>query len=236
MDRFLGTELVPFDLFGPAHLTATAALAVAGWWLIRAGLASDERGRRRLRIGIIVAIVFLRLATHAWKAAIGLWAVEADLGLHLCSVMSWITVYGLWTRRPWALRLMYFFGVAGAVQAVLTPDVIHGMWHYTFFETMLSHGLLVMAGIWAVTVEGYRPTARDPWLLLGVLNLYAVVMYPLNRLLGSNYLYVVDKPPTASILDYFPDWPWYLLLLQPVAVALFFALYLPLRNPARARR
>ncbi len=232
MGQFFGTELRPLDLFGPAHLVATGVLSLLGVWLIRAGMAADDRGRLRLRVAMIAAILLFRITKHAWKASVGLWAVETDLGLHLCSAMSLITVYGLWTRRPWVLHLMYFFGVAGAVQAVLTPDATFGVWHFTFFETMISHGILVMAGIWAVKVEGYRPTARDPWLALGLLNLYAVVMYPLNRLLGSNYLYVLDKPATASILDYFPGWPWYILLLEPLAIALFLALYLPFRNPA----
>lgn len=230
MDRFFGTELQPLDLFGPAHLAAAGVLALVGFRLIRAGMAADARGRRRLRIGLIVAIVFFRVTKHWWKASTGMWALETDLGLHLCGIMSWVSVYGLWRRRPWTLRLMYFFGVAGAVQAVVTPDATFGWRHYTFVETMTSHAMLVMAGIWAVKVEGYRPTARDPWLALGVLNLYAAVMYPLNRLLGSNYLYLIDKPETASILDYFPGWPWYILLLEPLAVGLFLALYLPYRN------
>ena len=232
MDRFFGMGSQPLDLFGPAHLMAGGILGLIGLWLIRAGMAADESGRHRLRIGIIGTIVVLRVAKHWWKASVGMWTVQTDLGLHLCGIMSWITVYGLWARRPWTLHLMYFFGIAGAVQAVITPDATHGVWHVTFVETMASHGLLVIAGVWAVKVEGYRPTARDPWLALGLLNLYAVVMYPLNRLLGSNYLYVIDKPQTASILDYFPAWPWYILLIEPVAIALFLALYLPFRERA----
>ena len=180
MGQFFGTEPQPLDLFGPAHLAATAVLALIGFWFVRAGMAADERGRRRLRIGLIITIVLFRATKHWWKASAGMWTLQTDLGLHLCSIMSWITVYGLWTRRRWALHLMYFFGIAGAVQAVLTPDATFGARHYTFVETMVSHGILVMAGAWAVTVEGYRPTARDPWLALGLLNLYAVVMYPLN--------------------------------------------------------
>ncbi|WP_419943207.1 hypothetical protein [Candidatus Palauibacter sp.] len=120
MGQFFGTELQPLDLFGPAHLVASGILALVGFWLIRAGMAADERGRRRLRIGIIATTVLFRITKHAWKASVGLWAVETDLGLHLCSAMSLITAYGLWTRRRWTLHLMYFFGVAGAVQAVLT--------------------------------------------------------------------------------------------------------------------
>ena len=232
MGGFFGTERIPFDLFGPVHLATLGALAVVGVCLIRAGMAADEGGRRRLRVAMGLAIFLFLLARHLWKAAAGLWSVQNDMPLHLCSAMAWVTIYGLWTRRPWALRLMYFLGVAGAVQALLTPDAEFGTVHFAFFESVGSHGTVVIAGVWAVMVEGYRPTARDPWLTFGLLNLYAALIFPLNRLLGSNYLYLIDKPAGPTILDFFPAWPWYILLLEPVAIGLVLALRLPFRNPA----
>ena len=232
MDGFFGTERVPFDLFGPVHLATIGALAVVGICLVRAGLAADERGRRRLRQALGFTIFALFVSRHAWKAAMGLWAAGHDIPLHLCSAMAWVTIYGLWTRHPRALRLMYFLGVAGAVQAVLTPDAEYGVVHFTFFESLGSHGTVVIAGLWAVIVEGYRPTARDPWIAFGLLNLYAAVILPVNWFLGSNYLYLAGKPAGPTILDYFPGWPWYILLVEPVAIGLFLALRLPFRNPA----
>lgn len=232
MGGFFGTESVPLDLFGPVHLVTMGVLVAIGVCLIRAGMTGDEDRRRRLRFAMGAAIVLLLALRHTWKASVGLWTLQNDLPLHLCAAMAWLTVYGLWTRHLWTLRLMYFFGVAGAVQAVLTPDASHGVLHVAFYETMASHGIAVIAGVWAVTVEDYRPKARDPWLALGLLNVYAVAVYPINRVLGSNYLYLIDKPPTASILDVFPGWPWYILLVEPVAIVLFLALRLPFRNPA----
>ncbi|MXX77541.1 MAG: TIGR02206 family membrane protein [Gemmatimonadales bacterium] len=232
MGGFFWTARVPFDLFGPVHLVTIGALAVVGTCLIRVGLRADERGRRRLRVTLGLAIFLLLVARHIWKAATGLWTVQNDIPLHLCSAMAWITIYGLWTRRPGVLRLMYFLGVAGAVQAVLTPEAEFGVMHFTFFETMGSHGAVVIAGVWAVMVEGYRPTARDPWIVFGLLNLYAAVVFPLNRLFGSNYLYLIEKPPGSTLLDFFPGWPWYILLLEPLAIGLFLLLRLPFRNPA----
>ncbi len=232
MDGFFGTERVPFDLFGPVHLVTIGALAVVGVCLIRAGLATGERGRRRLRLALCLTILLLLLWRHLWKAATGLWSVQNDVPLHLCGAMAWVTIYGLWTRHPWVLRVMYFLGVAGAVQALLTPDAEFGAMHFTFFESVGSHGAVVIAGAWAATVEGYRPARRDPWIAFGLLNLYAVVVFPINRLLGSNYLYLIEKPAGPTILDFFPGWPWYVLLLEPVAIGLLLALRLPFRNPA----
>ncbi len=44
---------------------------------------------------------------------------------------------------------------------------------------------------------------------------------------GSNYLYVNGKPETPSIIDLMPAWPWYLVYLEIIALALLALLYIP---------
>jgi hypothetical integral membrane protein (TIGR02206 family) len=48
-----------------------------------------------------------------------------------------------------------------------------------------------------------------------------------NALLGSNYLFIAHKPATASLLDVLPPWPWYLPILEAIALVLIGLLYLP---------
>jgi uncharacterized membrane protein YwaF len=48
-----------------------------------------------------------------------------------------------------------------------------------------------------------------------------------GKALGSQYMYSMRKPETASALDLMGPWPWYLLTAQFVALLLFVLLYLP---------
>lgn len=228
-DGFLWTQSVSFDLFGPVHLATMALLTVAGIWAIRKG-RSRMRTRRRLRVAMVGFLISARLLDDVWFWRADLWSIDSHLPLHLCSVMVWVSVYGLLTGRRWAQVLMYFFGTAGAVQAVLTPSAAYGHWHLTYLTTMLTHGILVIGGLWTVLVEGYRPRRRDFVVAFGVFNAYAAALYPLNGLLGSNYMYVMGRPENASLLDAFPDWPWYIPLVEVVALGLFAVMYLPFRG------
>ncbi len=64
-----------------------------------------------------------------------------------------------------------------------------------------------------------------------------VVVYFINLALGSNYLFIMHKPETASLLDVLGPWPWYILSMEALGFVIFFLLYLPwLVKDLRARR
>ena len=95
---------------------------------------------------------------------------------------------------------------------------------------MLSHGLLVTGGLWVVTVERWRPTARSLAAVLLGLNAYALVILWFNMRIGSNYLFLARKPESASLMDFFPEWPWYLLILEGWTIVILTLMYLSVRS------
>lgn len=218
----------PFVLFGSAHLGLVAFAALVGGLLIRAGRRADPVQRARLRKGLGLFFIINETGTHIWKLNYGIWTVEETLPLQLCGAMAWVSGVVLFFGWSKAWPMLYFFGLGGALQGVLTPDAgVYGFPHYQMVETILVHSALVIGGLWVVIVEGYRPTFRHLVLILVGLNLAALVMYFVNVGLGSNYLFVNAKPPNASIVDLMPEWPWYIPVLEVIAITLFTLLYLP---------
>lgn len=217
----------PFDLFGPAHLGGLLALLVLNLLLARARNAS---GRTRSLLRWVLALILWtnESAWHLWWIANGQWTVQSMLPLQICSLMVWVSSIMLVTRSFKIYEFAYFLGIGGGLQALATPDLgIYGFPHFRFFQTLLSHGLIVTAPIYMTLVEGFRPTWKSMLKVALWTNVYALAIYFVNNALGSNYLMLNAKPDVPSLLDLLPEWPWYILWMQGIGIATFLVLYSP---------
>lgn len=216
----------PFVLFGAGHLLSLLVILALNFGLL-ALRGSSERTRRTIRISMAILLWMDEAAWHVWNLYWGHWTVQ-QLPLHICSILIWLAGIMLIFKVYRIYEFVYFIGIGGALQALLTPDGgIYGFPHFRIFQTMISHGLLVTAGIYMTVVEGFRPTWRSFARVVLGLNLYALAIFPINLLLGTDFLYINGKPATASLLDMLPPWPYYLFFMEAIGLAVFLLLYLP---------
>jgi hypothetical integral membrane protein (TIGR02206 family) len=216
----------PFVLFGIWHLVALLIIILIN--LAMLGFRkSSEKTRTFVRWSMAIVLWLDEASWHVWNIYWGHWTV-VQLPLHICSLLIWLSGFMLILKNYRIYEFAYFIGIGGAIQALLTPDAgIYGFPHYRIFQTMISHGLLVTSAIYMTTVEGFRPTWKSFWRVVIGLNIYAVVIFPINLLLGTNFLYINHKPTTASLLDALPRWPYYLIYMELIGLAIFLLLYLP---------
>ncbi len=217
-----------FQLFGIAHLAALGVVILAIVLLVIFGKRANEKTRKTIRYTMAAILVVDEIGWHVWNAANGTWNIQTMLPLHLCSVFVFLSAYMLVVRNYTIYEFAYFLGIAGASQALLTPDAgIYGFPHYRFFQIMLSHGCIIAAAIYMTLVEGYRPTWNSLKKVLIGGNIYMVAVFFLNLAIGSNYLFIARKPGTASLIDLMPAWPWYILIIELLAVGVSLLLYMP---------
>jgi hypothetical integral membrane protein (TIGR02206 family) len=229
-DFFAGENYqgAPFRLFGPWHLTALSLIFLLNLWLIVRGNRLGARARRRWRYGLAAVLLIDEAILHAWKAGTGQWTLQTMLPLHLCSVLIFLSAIMLIRKDKRIYEFAYFLGIAGATQALLTPDAgPYGFPHFRAFQVMISHGSIITAAIYMTTVEGFRPTWASLRRVFTGMNLYMIAVGLVNMLLGSNYLFIAHKPETASLMDVLPAWPWYIPFLVLIGLGLCLLLYLP---------
>jgi hypothetical integral membrane protein (TIGR02206 family) len=229
MDQFFAGNYTgaAFEFLGIAHISAIAALVLLNLILFRFKFAGDNtKGTIRWTLALI--LWGNEFAWHYWNYTVGKWTIQTMLPLQVCSILVWLGALMLVTKNYRIYEFMYLMGIGGAVQALATPDLgIYGFPHFRFFQTFLSHGLIVTSAIYMTVVEGYRPTWKSILRVAIWMNLYMIPIYFLNNAIGSNYLMINHKPETASLLDLLPDWPIYILYMELLGIITFLILYSP---------
>jgi hypothetical integral membrane protein (TIGR02206 family) len=217
----------PFAFLGTAHILALCMLVLLNVFLLR-DRKKEEKARAKTRWILAIILVADESAWHIWNIVNGTWNVQEHLPLHACSILIWLAAYMLIKKDQRIYEFAYFMGINGALQALFTPDIgIYGFPHFRFFQTFISHGLLVTSAVYLTTVEGFRPTWRSMLRVILIANVFMVLVFGVNSLIGSNYLYVNHKPVGPSLLDVLPDWPVYLLYMELIGFFMFSLLYLP---------
>lgn len=164
---------------------------------------------------------------HFYKISIGNYSITTDLPLYLCSLLGLVIPVFTYYRRFWMYEILLFWIIAGTSQAVLTPDIPIGFPSFNYFRYWLVHlGLLII--IFYVTfVFTMRPNLKSVFKSFFALQVYVIVMVVINYVLNANYFYLNKKPDSASLLDYFGEWPLYIIVVQIIIIPCFLIIYLP---------
>lgn len=228
----------PFQLFGTKHLIVIGFFVLVIMWLFLGWKNPTEQGKKRFRYLLAAILLIWESAWHIWNIVYGTWSIQEHLPLHMCSVMVWLSIYMLLTDNYRIYEFAYFIGIAGAMQAFLTPEAgQYGLWHFRALQTLIVHGTLIVSPIFLTLKEGFRPTGKSFLRVAIGVNIYMVIVFFINKVVGSNYLFIMHKPPTASLLDVLPEWPIYIIFMELIGFAVFFLLYLPfLIKDLRARK
>ncbi len=216
-----------FQLFGLAHIGALAALVLLNLFLLRFRNAGGRTGQT-IRWTLALVLWANEIAWHAWNIAVGRWTIQTMLPLQLCSLMVWVSGLMLVTKSHRIYEFSYFLGIGGAIQALATPDLgIYGFPHFRYFQTFISHGLIITSAIYMTVVEGFRPTWKSMLRVALWVNVYMAIIFLFNSAIGSNYLMVNGKPATPSLLDLLPAWPYYIVFMELIGIGTFLLLYTP---------
>ncbi len=219
-----------FSLFGSQHLMVLIVLV-----LLSVGLPFFSKKflspSQQLWLGRIMAVCisFWALAYVVIKLWLGDFNHQTDLPFDICNISGVLLPFLMWKPRFRVHEILYFWVLAGTLQAIITPHLYNGFPNYIFIKYWIVHGGLVIYVIYATIVFDLKPNLKSIWRAFVALQFYVVFVLIINLLLGSNYVYLLGKPPVASALDYLGPWPWYLLVCEGLVLVLFFIVYSPIR-------
>lgn len=217
-----------FELLGTSHKVMIAVFFLGIWPVVLIGRRhrGTDRAMRFSRV-VAIAIPMFTLPLQVIDFTPGEYDFQTTLPLQLCD-LAWIaTAYALWTHRPYAVALTYYWGLVLTTQALVTPALVEGFPSPKFVAFWGMHLLIVWAAIYLTWGLGIRPTWRGYRTTVLTTLVWAVSVFTFNAFAGTNYGFLNRKPSTASALDLLGPWPWYVVIEIAIVLSVWAAITLP---------
>lgn len=239
MNRFFSGSVKdqPFVMFSAPHITALFVLAVLNSiliiWFHRSG---NKKSVNRFKYYLAGFLLLNELCYQTWSIYTGIWSLDYSLPLQLCDAAAFLSAIMLISDSYTSFETVYFWGIGGSLQALLTPDLYYPFPHFCFFSFFLGHGAIITAIFFMVIVKKYRPSLKSIFRVFIITNLYAAGVSVVNLATGGNYMFTCRKPAGISIMSFLGPWPWYILSLEAIALLIFFLSYLPFAVAGKKER
>ena len=224
-----------FVLFGALHLSILTVTILLPYALSHLTRRAERPHVARVLAGILSVIL---LSDHIFSIAWGYhehritrW-VDA-LPMHLCDWASIAVMIALVWRQQLLYELAYFWGLAGTLQAVLTPDLSDQFPNPFFISFFVEHCGIIVAVLFMTWGLGTKPLPGALWRVILWTQVYGICAGIVDWIAATNYGYLAHKPIHGSLLDFCGPWPWYILVLEALSVILFSLLYLPFLSGSR---
>ncbi len=200
-----------------------AIVAAASVFLVRASFLPETPLRWVITLLLVFGVAVESVGEFLLNG--GDWRPAAPLAL--CDISVGVAIAALLTRNRLMAELTYLWGASGAFLAIVTPDLPDHRDLLVVIAYFVKHGALTVAAVGVAFRFGLPPRPGAVWRALVAVNVVALVMAGVNWMADTNYMFLREKPDSATPLDYFGPWPYYILVAEALSVVLYALLYVP---------
>ena len=176
-----------------------------------------------------IVILLIKLAELSYRHIYVGEPLYSLLPLHMCNLTLIIAILTMLTKSQKLFQLTYYWCL-GALFAVITPDIKYSFPHPLTLSFYITHFYLLFAAIYGILFFNFKPTFKGWVNAFITLNIFAFIIFFINKKLGTNYLYINKIPDFSSPLDYFGQWPYYIIVVEIIYLILTYGIYYPFRR------
>ena len=226
-----------FELFGLPHLCVLGAVLVILVVICRIARDPAKVGLSRnidLALGILVLWSYPAKILTRYYGDVTM--TVPYLPMHFCDWAAVAAFLALVLRIERMAEVAYFWGMAGTLQGLVTPNIEVGFPHPAWFAFFQLHGGVVLVALYLVFGHQWRPRKGAVWRVFLFGYVYLAVAGVVNLMSErNNYGFLRSKPENGSLMDALGPWPFYLFALQGVALLVFTLFDLPFWRGRRKR-
>ena len=104
---------------------------------------------------------------------------------------------------------------------------------YNFYAYFIDHGGMLLVIAFMIVHLNFVPRPKSWLRVFGYTQLLVLGVGIINYIVGSNYMYLSAKPEVSNPF-LIGEWPYYILILELVALVHFLVFYLPFIKKIKA--
>ena len=217
-----------FETFGLEHNLYLIGTFTIWFLVLFTGKVILNLEQRRIFVLLLIFITISQeLIDDILRWNVGIWDVAEDLPLHMCGISFFTSTYALYSKNQTAFELSYFWGLAGAFQAIITPDPTRFVMDVSLFWNFLSHGLIILNVLWMIVINNMRCRVGSYLNAIIITNGILFIISIVNSILGGNYWFICEKPGGESPFI-MGEWPLYIIGFQISGILLLGLFYIPM--------
>ena len=197
------------------------------YFIIQLAIRIPPDKRRILMIAIGFSILLIEVLQQFYYLHFDLWAIERSIPLHLCGIAIIVAGIVMFKPNQNGFEFLALMGSPGALHAILTPQFNHGNLPFLVFKYYFGHAAIIFVPLYLAIAEGYR-IRESSWINVFFMCQGILLFVGLsNVVLGSNYMYLVEKPLVENPMI-IGEWPWYILgfeIMGLIHILLFYTGY-----------
>ena len=164
-----------------------------------------------------VAFILTYLISNVVAINNGLWNLKDNLPFHLCRISFILSVIVLIYKTQWVYEWLLLLAIPSGIHSLLTPEMTIGVSYWFYFYYYFVHAGLILVPLYLTLVLKLRPRIGSWWKTILRLQIPVIIIFPLNFLLDSNYMYLKEKPLVNNPF-LIGEWPFYILFLEIVMI------------------
>ena len=217
----------------------TISLFTNEWWLVNIasfstifvivlfGIKVDSKKKEFISKLISFALIMRFLLVQYYHLFIlENWDNVVNLPLHLCGISSILSGVTLLYRKQFLYELLLYWGFAGAFHSFFTPEFTTGHEGILYVDYFISHGGIFLSIFYLTFVLKMRPSKKS-WIKIFI---FSQILIPtigfFNFIFDSNYMFLRQAPIVDNPLILTRQWPWYILVIDFIALLHFYIIYL----------
>lgn len=218
-----------FRTFSMPHLFGLVFPLLIGAWFVFMGMWATGNKRRMLNILFVCLLIVVRGSRYVMDIRVGRFDIFDLFSLQICHIDLILLIICLIRPNKALFNFVFLIGIPMGLAVALMPGSIHpapGLPRAILF--IMSHMLLVVGAIYLAIVEEIEVKLKYVFSILGIGNVMILLIYFINKALGTNFLYVMYAPEGTVIakLNTIFGWPGYVLAMDIIAVCVILLVFI----------